>query len=466
MLPPLFFQYNDTCRKSIIGKSLPMIDLTKLSEAFSGDIITPNDEAYDQASTVFVRKGSPAAVLQPKTTEDVQVAVRFAHESGSLVSVKSGGHHGVGFGTNDDGIVIDMSNFNSVDVIDVENGHVRIGTGALWGDVVKSLETHGLAISSGDTLTVGVGGLTLGGGIGWMVRKYGLAIDSLVAAQIVTANGDVLNVSSDENADLFWAIRGGGGNFGIVTYFEFNAHPIGKVYAGSISFALESVDRLLKGWRDAMREAPDELTTMFLVMPPFGDNPAMVMITVCYSNDDKAAAERAIAPLEAIGVPLNKTISRKPYSEVLEVAHPPKGVDIVVRNAFIDDFSDQAIEAVAGLYATGSGPIVQIRSLGGASARIANDETAYAHRNAEVLIVSPSFLPLEATDAVREAILKPWSNVAQYSSGSYLNLLSTATDDDIRSVYPEATYARLAIAKARYDPDDMFSQNYNIRPAK
>jgi FAD/FMN-containing dehydrogenase len=292
-----------------------------------------------------------------------------------------------------------------------------------------------------------------------------LAIDSLVSAQVVTANGEVLTASSEENTELFWAIRGGGGNFGVITYFEFKAHPVGMVYAGSISFALEDMNQLIKGWRDGMRAASDELTSMFLIMPPFGDNPAMAMIMICYGADDEAAAMQAIAPFEAIGVPLRKDITRKPYAKVLEAAHPPKGVEVVVRNAFINDFSDEAVDVVAGLYATGSGPILQIRSLGGAYGRIGNDATAYAHRDAEVLIVSPSFLPPEATDEAREAILHPWSNVVRYSSGSYLNLLSTATKDDVAAIYPEATYARLARVKTQYDPDDMFSQNYNVRPA-
>ncbi len=441
-----------------------MVDVAELKADFSGEIILPNDEEYTQASTVFIKKGSPAVVLRPKTVEDVQGAVRFAKKNNLIISVRSGGHNGVGFGTNDGGAVIDMGHFDSIELVDASKGLVRLGTGALWGDVAKKLEAHNLAISSGDTTTVGVGGLTLGGGIGWMVRKYGLAIDNLREIQVVLADGSVVSASETENAELFWAIRGGGGNFGIVTEFDFAAHFTGEVYAGSMSFGLEDVNQLLRGWRDVMRSAPDELTTMFLLMPSFGGNPPTAMVTICYAGDE-AAGKAATAPFESIGVPLHMDIRMKPYSDVLEEAHPPKGIEVVVRNAFIDDFSDEAVAAISELYKDGAGPIMQIRSLGGAYGRIPNDETAYAHRRAEVLVVSPSFLPPEVTDAAREAILQPWSNVAVYSSGSYVNLLSTATSDDIAAVYPPSVYDRLALIKAQYDPEDIFSQNYNVRPA-
>jgi len=437
-----------------------MKDIETIKQTFSGDIIVDGDALYDEAATTLMRKGNPAVIFCPKNNEDVIAAIAYAKSNGLVLSVRSGGHSGAGHSTNDDGVVIDLSHFKDIEVIDEQEHLVRIGGGAKWGDIAKTLGEHNLAISSGDTKSVGVGGLTLGGGIGWMVRKYGLALDNLVAADIVTADGKTLHLSKTDNPELFWAIRGGSGNFGVVTHFEFRAHPIKNVVAGTITYKLDDTNKLIKGWRDVMRQAPEELTTMFLIMPSFGGNPAAAVIMACYAGDDEAVAMQAIEPLTKLGDAIGKDIKQKEYAEVLEEAHPPQGMKIIVHDTFIKDFSDEVIEAIAGQ----EGLVLQLRYLGGAMNRVSADATAFAHRENEVLVVSPTFVGPSATDEEIDKALEPWNKIEAFGNGSYCNFLSDASEKSITASYPEATYDRLVQLKKQYDPANIFNQTYNIKP--
>ena len=223
--------------------------LETLRRDFGGDIIEPGEAEYESASRSLLASGNPAHVLRPRSVGDVQAGVRFAASTGLLLSVRGGGHSFPGFGTNDGGVVIDLGKLANVEIIDKERHLVRIGGGATWGQVAAALAPHGLAISSGDTKSVGVGGLTLTGGIGWKVRKYGLALDNVAAAEVVTASGEVVRASAEENTELFWAIRGGGGNFGIVTAFDFAAHPTTDVFYGKIAFAASEAATVFRAGR-------------------------------------------------------------------------------------------------------------------------------------------------------------------------------------------------------------------------
>jgi FAD/FMN-containing dehydrogenase len=429
-------------------------------QQFTGDIILPDNTLYEEASAVFMRKGKPTVIFRPKNAEDVGLAIAYAQENNLVLSVRSGGHSGVGFSTNDDGVVVDLMYLDTVELLDEAKALVRIGAGAKWGHVAKTLGQHNLALSSGDTASVGVGGLTLGGGVGWMVRKFGLAIDSVVAAEIITANGQILRVSEQEHADLFWAIRGGSGNFGIVTYFEFKAHQVREVFAGTIMYKRDNVGALLRGWRDAMRDAPDELTTMFLIMPSFGDQPATAMTVVCYAGDDETAAKQAIEPLASIGEVISKDIAQKTYAEVLEEAHPPEGMKIIVNDIFIQDFSDAAIDTMAAQ----EGTVLQLRYLGGAMNRVPKDATAFAHRDSEILVVAPTFTSPTATDEEIAKLLEPWSRIATFGNGSYCNFLTSSDAASIQASFPGSTYTRLVEIKHTYDPENFFNQTYNITP--
>ncbi|HWB36029.1 MAG TPA: FAD-binding protein, partial [Rugosimonospora sp.] len=219
-----------------------------LRRDFGGDITEPGDDRYDAASGTVLAAGSPAYVLRPTDVGDVQTGIAFARDQGLALAVRGGGHGFAGFGTNADGVVLDLGGLDSVEIVDEARNIVRIGGGATWGQVADTLGPLGLAISAGDTRSVGVGGLTLTGGIGWKVRKYGLALDNVVAVEVVTSTGEVLRASGEENAELFWAIRGGGGNFGVVTAFEFLAHPTTDVHFGTLSFPAAEAATVLAGW--------------------------------------------------------------------------------------------------------------------------------------------------------------------------------------------------------------------------
>lgn len=441
-----------------------MLDTAPLQEYFTGEIIKPGDEAYDAAAHTFTHTGSPAIILQPRIPSDVSHAIRFAISAELPISVRSGGHSNAGLSTNDGGIVIDLCHFANVEVLDAEKRIVRIGSGALWGDVARKLQEHGLGLTAGDTSTVGVGGLTQGGGIGWMARQYGLTIDHLVAAQIVDDNGTIIRATADdpEYADLFWAIRGGAGNMGIVTHFEFIAHPVSTVHFGALTFKLDNLKVLLTGWRNYMRIAPEELTTSFIVMPGFGGGEPSAIIACCYNGADEQAASEALAPLRSLDTPVSDAIESKPYADVLEEAHPPKGMRVIVRNTFMRDFSDEAIDIIAAH----PEKIYMIRSLGGAMNRIAADDTAFAHRDSEVMVVVPTFIEPGATEVEIAAALEVWNQLKALGEGSYIGFSSDATEEEVRRAFPPATYARLAAIKQEYDPQNIFNQNYNIKPGR
>src|SRR3954471_14441617 len=260
---------------------------SELRTAFGGDVIEPGTPGYESASGSLFATGHPAHLLRPRSVSDVQAGVRFAARAGLPLSVRGGGHGFPGFATNDRGVVVDLCALDDVAVVDRRKHIVRVGGGATWGRVAAALAPHGLAISSGDTKSVGVGGLTLSGGIGWKVRKYGLALDSLIAVEIVTAAGDVVRASADENAELFWAVRGGGGNFGIVTAFEFAAHPTTDIYFGKVVFPASEIAEVLQGWAEYQRPAPAELTSIASFANPFLGGPdAPLEIEVAFDGDD------------------------------------------------------------------------------------------------------------------------------------------------------------------------------------
>jgi FAD/FMN-containing dehydrogenase len=428
--------------------------------------LRPGDDGYADAATTYMRTGHPALIVQPRSADDVAAAIQHAVDNGMPLSVKSGGHNVLAFGTNDDGVVIDMSGFDSIDVLDDVAGRVRVGAGAVWGDVAATLAKHGLSLTSGDTKSVGVGGLSLGGGVGWMVRNHGLTIDSLVSADIVTAGGQTLRLSESENPQLFWAIRGGGGNFGVVTHLEFMAQRVTTVHAGTITYSVDRVPALLSGWRDAHRVAPEELNSTLVLMPAFGaEMPAMAIGMVCFAGPDKAAADTAFAPLLALDGLVNAEITEKPYADVLEEAHPPPGVKAMTTNTLVESVTDDVIAAVAEWYAAGTaGQLAFIRALGGAVTRVPSDATAFAHRAAEAMIVGAVFLPEDATDEQLVAAIRPFDAVKAHGVGAYAGFLGTATDDDLAAIYPVQTLNRLQEVKRTHDPANVLRQNFNIRP--
>ncbi|TDW98534.1 FAD-binding oxidoreductase [Kribbella sp. VKM Ac-2566] len=441
--------------------------MSAIVEGFAGEIVGPEDPGYDAASKTVLVGGSPAYVLRPTTVEDVQKAVRYAAGSGLPLAVRGGGHAFPGFGTNDGGVVIDLVNLAGIEVVDKDKYVVRIGGGATWGQVAAALAPHGLAISSGDTKSVGVGGLTLTGGIGWKVRKYGLALDSLVAAELVTAAGDVVRASADENQELFWAIRGGGGNFGIVTAFEFAAHPTTDIHFGKIVFPPNEIAEVLPRWAEYLRTAPVELTSIASFANPFLGGPeAPLEIQVAYDGDYAELAAQAIDPIRALGTVIADDVTLTPYAEVLvDGVVPPPGIQFATRSAFVDKDSVPEVLRILAEAGTSQGsPVIAVRSVGGAVAQVADDATAYAHRQAELMFVTMTVGPPPVIEATRPARQQLWDRLSPRVSGAYANFLSEAEDADVAAVYPAKTYERLAAVKREYDPENVFAGNHNVRP--
>ncbi|MFI5736582.1 FAD-binding oxidoreductase [Kribbella sp. NPDC051587] len=430
----------------------------ELRREFGGEIVEAGSAEYDAVSRTVFGTGRPAGVVRPRSVADVQAVVQFAVDTGLALAVRGGGHAFARFGTNDDGVVLDLSGLDDVLVLDERL--VRIGGGATWGQVADALAPYGLAISSGDTRSVGVGGLTLSGGIGWKVRKYGLALDQLVAAEVVTADGDVVRASADEHPELFWGLRGGGGNFGVVTAFEFMAHPTTEVLHGKIAFPATEAASVLQGWADYARTAPDELTSIATFANPFLGGPdAPIEIHLTWDGDDASALD----PIRALGTVIADDVALTPYAETLVVGQaPPPGIEFVARSAFVDKESvSEVLRILAETGATAGSPIIAVRSVGGAVARVAADATAYPYRQAELMFVTTNIGPAPAIAAARPALDALWERLAPHSTGAYANFLSTT---EVDAVYPAQTYEKLAALKRQYDPGNLFRGNHNIDP--
>jgi len=440
--------------------------LETLRRDFGGDIVEPGGAEYESASRTLLASGHPAHVLRPGSVRDVQAAVRFAASAGLLLSVRGGGHGFPGFGTNDGGVVIDLSQLANAELIDKERHLVRIGGGATWGQVAAALTPHGLAISSGDTKSVGVGGLTLTGGIGWKVRKHGLALDNVAAAEVVTASGEVVRASVAENPELFWAIRGGGGNFGIVTAFEFAAHPTTDVFFGKIAFAASEAATVLQGWAEYLRTAPAELTSTADVANPFRGPGAPIEIYVAFDGDDPELAAQAIDPIRRLGAVTGDDIALQPYADTLaDGAPPPPGLQFALRSAFASQESvPEMLQILAEVRASERSPFIAVRSVGGAVSRVPDGATAYVHRQAELMVVTTSASPKPVVEAARPALEAIWARLAPHVNGAYANFLSSATAEDVAAIYPTEVYNRLAAVKRQYDPANLFAGNHNVQP--
>ncbi|QNO36981.1 FAD-binding oxidoreductase [Protaetiibacter sp. SSC-01] len=437
-----------------------MTDLTALRDATDAQILLPGDAAYEDVRPVYFGAGDPAAIVRPTTPEQVADALRLAREHGLPVSVRSGGHGAKAF-PNPDGLVIDMRAFDSIEVHD--DGTVRVGTGATWGEVATALAPHGLVITSGDTRDVGVGGLALGGGMGWLVRAVGLTIDILEAADIVLPDGRYVTASADSEPELFWALRGGGGNFGVATHFTFRATRLPAVVGGHISLALDDLAGALRAWRDAMREAPDELSATFLALPAMGpDVPPSAQLIVCYAGDDEAAALAAIAPLLALPGVTGSDISRRPYSDLVEEAMSPPPVTMVGGHGLADFDDDVIADYTAAVRSFEAPTVASVRYLGGAFARVDPDATAFAVRDREVMLFRVVMLPPDAAPELVEAAAAPWEPMRARITSTYGNFVEKGDPSVLPLIYPPATLERLRAVKRRYDPENLLARNHNI----
>jgi FAD/FMN-containing dehydrogenase len=427
------------------------------------DVLTPGTEGYAEAAAAVFASGTPDLVVRPRDAAGVAAAVRYATAAGLTITIRSGGHSMAGLSTHTDGMVIDLSYLCDVEILDRATRRVSIGAGATWGAVADALQPHGLGLTAGDTREVGVGGLTLGGGIGWLVRRHGLAIDSLVAADLVTADGEIIRAGGGQHDELFWALRGGGGNFGVVTSFEFTAQPVTTVQFGMIGYQPADLPRLIGGWRDLTRASDENLTTALNLLPSVPGQPAgpSAMLQCCYAGPDDGAAASALRPFRALAPVTADTVRAMPYAEVLESCPSlPPGARMEGRNALVPALDDALVGAISDL--CDGGAMISLRSLGGAAGRVAPGATAYAHRDAEALLLASVMLPPGVPRQAADAALARWSPVAARRLGAYVNFLGTATSADVASAYPLPTYQRLAAIKGLYDPRNVFGRNHNI----
>ncbi|NYJ02636.1 FAD/FMN-containing dehydrogenase [Nocardioides thalensis] len=418
--------------------------------------------------SVHLSDGSTAVAVRPRGPKEVAAAVAGAARDGLRVAVRAGGHGLIDHGADERCLLIDLADLDAFEVLDSSRRLVRVGAGATWGRVAAVLDRHGWALTAGDTASVGVGGLTLAGGIGWLVRKHGLAIDHLVAARVVTADGQLVIASEDVNPALFWALRGGGGNFGVVVDFDFVVQPVESVRFGSVTYRSDDPRGLVARWRDAMREAPDELSSTLVLAPSGADGPTTATVLLCHAPDVGGAEHGPgdpVFPLFDLGPVANWNLAERRCSEILETgpAHPP-GLRPVVRNTLVRSLDDEVLTAIDRLHA-GPAPVhIALRALGGAVARVPADATAFAHRDAEAMVLCAAMQPATASPAEAAAALGSWQDVAARGLGCYVGLHGSAGPDDLAAAYPTATRVRLSAVKRAYDPGNRFRHNLNVPP--
>ena len=439
-----------------------------------GRVIGPDDTDYDASRTIISGEYDlrPAAIVRVADPADVGATILAARALGLEIAIRSGGHSGAGHGSTEGGVVIDLRELKQLE-IDTANRSAWADAGLTAIEVTRALSEQGLAVGFGDTGSVGIGGITTGGGVGYLYRKHGLTIDSLLGAEIVTADGQVHRVDADHEPDLFWAIRGGGGNFGVATRFRYRLHALPGIVGGML--ILPATADTVAGFVAAADAAPDEMSTIANVMPcpPMPFVPAehqgeVVIFAMLVWAGDQAAAEAALAPFRALATPLADMIHPGPLTDVYppddESYHPTA----VARNFFMDRIGPE--EAALMVRRLGESDatvrVVQIRVLGGAGARVPAEATAYAHRASRIMLNVAAFYEGEADKAVRQEWVDDLvRTLRQDDRGVYVNFLVDEGEDRIRAAYPGRTWDRLAAVKRRYDPDNVFRRNQNIPPA-
>jgi len=450
------------------------LSIPELRAAVSGRVITPDDAGYDAARTVFVGgvDRHPAVIVQVANATDVAHVISVARATGLELAVRSGGHSNGGLGVSEGGIVIDLRDLQSLD-IDVDERTAWAGAGLTAGAYSKAVGAHGLATGFGDTGSVGLGGITTGGGIGYLVRKFGLTIDDLLAVEIVTADGEILESDAEHHPDLFWAIRGGGGNFGVVTRFRYRLHDVPAIVGGML--LLPATPDVIAGFIAAAEAAPEELSTIANVMPappmPFvpeeHHGELSIMALLCFAGDAEAG-QRAIAPFRALATPIVDMIRPMPYPEIYPPDSDAYHPTAAVRTMFIDrvdrTVAETIVEQLQG--ANAQMAVAQLRVLGGAVSRVPSEATAFAHRKSRIM-ANLAAIYGDPTDKDRlEAWVIRFADVLrQGDHGAYVNFLGIEGDERVRAAYPGATWDRLVDVKRRYDPTNLFRLNQNIPPA-
>jgi FAD/FMN-containing dehydrogenase len=450
----------------------------ELGSAFSGELIGPEDAGYAEARKVYnaMIDRRPALIARPADAEGVAKLVGFARDHSLDLAVRGGGHNGAGLGTCDDGVVIDLASLREVQV-DPQARTVRVGGGATWGEVDSATGEHGLATPSGIISTTGVGGLTLGGGLGHLTRKCGLAIDNLLEVEMVLASGERVRVSGDEHPDLYWAIRGGGGNFGVVTSFVFRLHEVGTIIGGPTFWPVEAAAEVLSAYREFIPNAPRELGAFFAFhtvppAPPFPEEIHMRKVcgvVWCYSGGEEDAA-KAMAPLlDAVPAPLMHGVQAMPHAALqgaFDGLYPP-GDQWYWRADFVNEIPDEAVEIHAkfGAEMPTLQSLMHMYPIDGAAHDVAPSDTAWSYRDANYGAVFAGVDPDPGkADAIRQWTIDYFEALHPYSAGgAYVNMMMDEGQERVRASYRD-NYDRLARIKATYDPDNLLHINQNIEP--
>jgi FAD/FMN-containing dehydrogenase len=447
-----------------------------LRASFDGQVITPGDATYEQLRAVFYRAFDrrPSAIVQVGDADDVARVVSVARDTGIELAVRSGGHSVAGHSTSDGGIVIDLSRMRALD-IDVARRTAWAETGLTAGEYTTATGAHGLATGFGDTASVGIGGITLGGGVGYLVRRHGLTIDDVLAADVVTADGRIVRTDAEQHPDLFWAIRGGGGNFGVVTRFQYRLHEVDTIVGGMLM--LPATPELLTRFMAEAEAAPDELTTIcnLMVAPPMPLVPAehhgrLIMLVLLAYTGPVDAGELVIAPFRALATPLVDSVQPMRYPALYEMMEggPESVAQEQARSMFVDHLDDRRAEAILEHLRTSTAPmaVAQLRVLGGAMARVPVEATAFAHRRRRIMVAAGAVYG----DAADTPVHRVWVDnladaVRDEESGVYVNFLGDEGAAHVREAYPGPTWDRLTRIKAAYDPTNLFRLNHNIPPA-
>ncbi|HMM42750.1 MAG TPA: FAD-binding oxidoreductase [Thermomicrobiales bacterium] len=449
--------------------------IDELRRQLTGELFTPSSPGYDDARQVqdITNDARPLAIVRAEGEADVIAAVRLARATGAPLAVRSGGHSLARYSMVDGALVVDLSRMKGIE-IDPATRTARVQTGVTSGDLAGPAAEHGLAISTGDTSSVGFGGLTTGGGIGFMVRKYGLTIDNLLSARVVTADGEIVTVSETERPELFWAIRGGGGNFGIVTELELQLAPVPQILGGDL--LLPATRETVRGYLEYSASAPDDLTTIGNIMyaPPAPFVPEewvgkLVLSIIVTWSGDVEAGQQALAPLRALAEPVADTVRPMPYPDIyLSTAHQALPHGFSIRSMFANELSDEVIDSwiVAMEQASSPYSLIHLRGLGGAMDRVAPDATAFAHRGYRFMVslIAVWLDPSQDPETHRAWVAAAWEKTRHEGSGAYVNFLEQEGAARIADAYPPATLARLRAVKRVWDPENVFRLNQNIAP--
>jgi FAD/FMN-containing dehydrogenase len=444
-----------------------------------GPVLEPHDEGYDAARKVWngLINRYPALIARPLDEDDVAGAIEFARAQHLPLAVRGGGHSVAGFGTCDGGLVIELSLMKGISV-DPAARTARAQPGLTWSEFDQATQAHGLATTGGLVSTTGVAGLTLGGGIGWLMRQHGLTVDNLLSAELVTADGRRVTASASENPELFWGLRGGGGNFGVVTAFTYRLHPVGPtVFGGALFYPAEQAVALMRFYRDWVAGLPEELTSMmaFLTAPPAPFVPvplqgtSMVAIALCYTGPLERGPE-LVAPLRAAMPPAIDLAGPLPFVglQTMFDASAPHGILSYWKTEYLPALSDDAVAVLVEGARQMPAPFaaIHLHHVEGAVRRAPGGPTAYANRNAPfVLNIVGLWMDPAQTEANQRWVREFWQAVRPFGTGAaYLNFLGEEGEDRVRAAYDEASYARLQELKRRYDPTNLFRINQNIRP--